>query len=223
MAQRLADSALFGPLSPELRSEIARRLQPVRTKAGAVIFTRGEPGDAIYVVGEGRIRLSILSREGRELAFEHATPGAIFGEIAVLDGAPRSADATAIVASRLFKLSRPAFLDLMRQHHELTEAVIAFLCSRLRDVSDQLEDIAFMQVEVRLARHLLRLAEARPAGAGATRIRLGASQTEIGFLIGASRQKTNEALAELEGRGAVRRVGTELECVLAVLREIAAG
>ena len=222
----VARSALFGQLPPECRQAVVGRLQRVTVEAGQLIFSRGDPGTELYLVIEGRVRISIVSLDGRELAFDHSTPGTIFGEIAVLDGATRSASATALTRCQTMKLSRAALLDLMVKHHEIAQAMIVFLCARLRDVSDQLEEIALLPVEVRVARYLARLLGGAGKGkegqtAGTQRLRLDVSQTELGFLLGASRQKINAALASLEAQGALHRDGDALECLPDILRRIA--
>ena len=218
----LASSALFGPIASDSRRAVAKRLQPVNFQASHVIFSRGDAGSELYLVAAGRVRLSIVSLDGRELAFDHSTPGTIFGEIAVLDGATRSATATALTPCRTLRLSRAALLELMAQHHDIALAMIAFLCARLRDVSDQLEDIALLSVEVRLARYLVRLLHQSHGSqtAQTQHLRLDVSQTELGFLLGASRQKVNAALTSLEARQALQRVGDALECSTLALVQI---
>ena len=227
LAEHLVASALFRGLDADCRLAVVQRLQPVTFEPAQLIFSRGDPGHDLYLVIEGRVRLSIVSLDGRELAFDHATPGMVFGEIAVLDGGTRSATATALTRCRAMRLSRQALLDLMAQHHRIALATIAFLCARLRDVSDQLEDIALLPVEVRLARYLMRLLGETPAegghAPGTQRLRIQVSQAELGFLLGASRQKVNAAMASLEDQQAVRRAGDVLECAPDVLRAIAEG
>ena len=220
--EHLARSDLFGRLDKDCRSAVARRLLPATFEAGQVIFLRGDLGAELFVIIEGRIRISVITLDGRELAFDHSTPGAVVGEIAVLDGSARSATATALTHCRAMKLTRAALLELIATHQEIAQAVIVFLCGRLRHVSDQLEDIALLPVEVRLARYLVRrLDEGQPMSLdGMRQLSLDVSQTELGYLLGASRQKINGALASLEARNAVRRIGNTLECAPAILAQI---
>src|SRR5690606_38553030 len=96
IAELLARTALFGNLDGGDRTAIVGRMRRVQFGANQMIFSRGDPGKEIYLVLEGRIRLSVLSAEGRELSFAHAGPGELFGEIATLDGGERTAGATAI-------------------------------------------------------------------------------------------------------------------------------
>lgn len=220
----LASTGLLGDLPGAVQDSIAAHMHRVQFKPGELIFARGDPGDAIYLVVTGRVRLSILTREGRELSFAHAVTGEIFGEIAVLDGSSRSADATALDHVTALSISGQHFNRLIEQHASLARAVIRFLCARLRNVSDHLEDIALLPLEARLARFLLDripVPDGEAPSAGGHRIRLGISQSELALLIGATRQKVNAALMHLEQSGAIRREGQAYACNRRLLQQIA--
>ena len=223
VADLLARSALFCTLGPAHRSSIAEEMRDVVLQPGETLFARGDPGNETYLVTEGRIRLSVLSSDGRELSFAHAVSGDIFGEIAALDGAPRSADATAITRVRLKTLSRSALHRLLTTNTATALAIIKLLCGRLRDVSEHFEAIALHPIEVRLARLLLdTLEERETAKTGKlSSLTLGISQNELALLIGSTRQRANVALMVLEKAGAIRRSGDALDCNLAELRKIA--
>jgi CRP/FNR family transcriptional regulator, cyclic AMP receptor protein len=175
--------------------------------AGQAIFARGDAGTDIYLVLEGRVRLSVLSAEGRELSFSYAGPGDLFGEIAALDGGGRTADATAVTAVHAMTLAHTALRQLVATTPAFASAVIAFLCHRLREADFQLEGVALHRIEVRLARFLLGLLRQREGAATAARgtIDLGMSQGELALLLGASRPKVCAALALLEDMGVIRR------------------
>jgi len=214
----LSRTGLFGSISPSLCEAIAQEMRDARYRAGQSIFERGDPGNVIYLVLEGRVRLSVSTAEGRELSFAHALAGDIFGEIAALDGSPRSANAGALTDVRMKSLAAAALHRLIAAHPALSKSVIEFLCSRLRDVSDHLEDVALFSVERRLARFLLHEASRRGRqSAGAMRITLGMSQGELALLVGASRPKVNTALTMLEDLGAITRQGSEIICDLEAL------
>ena len=219
----LAGTRLFKALDTQARAAVAQEMKEARYSAGQSIFGRGEPGNELYMVLEGRVRLSVLTSEGRELSFTHAVPGDVFGEIAALDGSPRSADATALTDVRMKSLSSAALQRLLSAHPALAKSVIDFLCVRLRAVSDHLEDIALFAVEARLARFLLHELSMRPRGpdGDAARVVLGMSQGELALLIGASRPKVNAALMTLESAGAITRVGNEIACDRGLLEELA--
>src|SRR5262245_21275511 len=184
----LARTPLFGSIPTSLRAEIALQMRDTRYRAGQSIFERGDPGNLLYLVLEERVRLSVSTAEGRELSFTHAITGDIFGEIAALDGSPRSAGASALTDVRLTSLSASTLHRLIAANPMLSKSIIEFLCGRLRDVSDHFEDVALFSVENRLARFLLHESSVRGHQAAQTvRIRLGMSQGELALLVGASR------------------------------------
>jgi CRP/FNR family cyclic AMP-dependent transcriptional regulator len=222
VADMLGKSELFGPLSDADRATIAGRMRRVEFTPDQMIFSRGDPGRDIYLVMEGRIRLSILSSDGRELSFAHAGPGSIFGEIATLDGGERTAGATAISRVKAMALPQKALLDLIEGNAKLATAAIRFLCARLRETDQRLEAIALHRIEVRLARLILSALKSQPAAKGGkVSLDLGMSQSELALLIGASRPKVNIALTMLEEMGAITRTGTSLSCDVAVLESVA--
>jgi CRP/FNR family transcriptional regulator, cyclic AMP receptor protein len=222
----LGQTGLFGSLTVADREAVTKRMTSVAFAAGQVIFSRGDTGHELYLLLEGRIRLSVITSEGRELALAHATRGDLFGEIATLDGGKRTADAMAIAASRALSLSASALADLMAIRPQIAGAVVRFLCRRLRETDHKLEAIALQSIEERLARFLLTLVEregSKRAGAGTAIVSLGMSQGELALLLGATRPKVNIALMALEQAGGFQRQGDKLCCDVAVLEQIAWG
>ena len=219
----LGKSALFGSLADTDRAAIAARMRRVDFDPDQMIFSRGDPGREIYLVLEGRIRLSILSSDGRELSFAHAGPGSIFGEIATLDGGERTAGATAISKVQAMALPQRAMLELIENNPKVAKAAIHFLCTRLRETDQRLEAIALHRIEVRLARLMLSALKLQSPGAAGKNVALdlGMSQGELALLIGASRPKVNIALTMLEDMGAITRAGSKLACDTEVLQNIA--
>ena len=216
----LGNSQVFGGLDVAARAAVAAKLRPMTFPAGHMIFARGDQGQDLYVVLSGRVRLSILSIDGRELTFTHAGAGEVFGEIAMLDGKARTADATAVEETHAMLLNRSALDELMTTIPELAQSVIAFVCGRLREADMQLEGVALYRIEVRLARFLVGLAQQAQAGAAVARaeIKLGMSQGELALLLGASRPKVNGAMKLLEDQGIVERSGGVLHCDMEELR-----
>ena len=219
----LGKSDLFGSLAEPDRTAIAARMRRVDFDPDQMIFSRGDPGREIYLVLEGRIRLSILSSDGRELSFAHAGPGSIFGEIATLDGGERTAGATAISRVQAMALPQRAMLELIENNPKVAKAAIHFLCLRLRETDQRLEAIALHRIEVRLARLMLSALKLQSPGATGQNVALdlGMSQGELALLIGASRPKVNIALTMLEDMGAIARTGSKLSCDTEVLQNIA--
>ena len=219
----LGKSALFAPLAESDRAAVVGRMRRVDFEPDQMIFSRGDPGREIYVVMQGRVRLSVLTADGRELSFAHAGPGNIFGEIAAFDEGERSAGATAITRVQVMSLSHKAFLDLVEKNPKVALAAVGFLCSRLRETDLRLEAIALHRIEVRLARLLLsalRL-ESAPASGSNIQLNLGISQGELALLVGASRPKVNVALALLQEMGAITGSGAKLTCNTEILQSIA--
>lgn len=223
IVELLGRTPLFGSLDEAERRAVADEMREVAFDPSQVIFARGDAGREIYLVVSGRVRLSVLTAEGRELSFAHAEAGAIFGEIAMLDGGPRSADATAVNKVTALSLSKPAFKRLMDTRPLVGEAALRFLCSRLREADQQLEAIALYPIEGRLARFFLAAARQKSPGTeeGRVTIELPMSQSELALLIGASRPKVNTALSLLETSGALERSGTRVICDLEELQAIA--
>jgi CRP-like cAMP-binding protein len=219
----LGRTPLFGSLDEAERRAVADEMREVNFDPSQVIFARGDAGREIYLVVSGRVRLSVLTAEGRELSFAHAEAGAIFGEIAMLDGGPRSADATAVNKVSALSLSKPAFKRLMETEPHVAEAAVRFLCSRIREADQQLEAIALYPIEGRLARFFLAAARAKAPDSeeGHVTIDLPMSQSELALLIGASRPKVNTALSMLEDSGALERNGTRMTCDIRELQAIA--
>src|SRR5215831_9732091 len=149
MAVRLLERTdLFGSLSEEDRTAIVARMRCVQFLPEQIIFSRDDTGREIYLVLEGRIRLSILTSDGRELSFVHAGPGSIFGEVAAIDGGERTMGATAMTRVQALALPQRALLEAMEDKPELTMAAIRFLCMRLRK-ADQHQTGLFEEVQAR--------------------------------------------------------------------------
>lgn len=219
----LKKTKLFGGLDPEVLKQIAKQMRPVNYSSGQLIFERGEAGKDLYLVVSGRVRISVLSSEGRELSFGHPGPGDIFGEMAVFDGQPRSAHATAVSKVETMALSRAAFDQLLLAQPTLARAAIVFLCALLRQADDQFESIALHRIEVRLARFLLTLVKQQHGADPGRRpaVTFGLSQSELALHLGASRPKVNAALMLLEEREAIERDDQKIICNCDLLEEIA--
>ena len=223
IAELLARTALFGDLDHADRMAVVGRMRRVQFDTNQMIFSRGDAGREVYLVLDGRIRLSVLSAEGRELSFAHAGPGELFGEIATLDGGERTAGATAIGSVTAMTLPQKALSDLIENNPKVASAAIRFLCQRLRDTDQKLEAIALHRIEVRLARLMLSALKLQGAVAkdGQAKLDLGLSQSEVGLLIGASRPKVNLAITALEDMGAITRSGSAYTCDLEILGSVA--
>jgi CRP/FNR family transcriptional regulator, cyclic AMP receptor protein len=206
-------AALFDGAGDAALQAIAAASTSAHWNAGEMIFHRGDVGDSVIGLATGRVKLSLVTRQGRELVLRHAEPGDFLGELAFLDPAPRSADATAMENTTGFILRRVDF-DRLADRQLLVSKAAVYLCQRLRDTTDQLESIALYGLSSRLARFfLLTLRQINGDDLPpAPRLRLPLTQSELAAILGASRPKVNRAIAELELAGAIKRVGTILEC-----------
>ena len=191
----LERNLLFRGLLPATLEQIAHLC--VRRNYGpeGVIFSQSDPGDALFGVMTGRVRISASSSVGREVFLNIMEPGDCFGEIALLDGQPRTATATAMSASEVFAIPRAQFLSLLTREPLLTEHLLRLLCERLRWVSSFAEESALLPVPARLARRLLSLAKLHGHDSG-TGIELKVSQDEMARFLGLSRQIVNQHLQD---------------------------
>jgi CRP-like cAMP-binding protein len=191
----LTASPLFQAMKPGELDEILKLSSEKRWPRGATIFQKGDEGSSMMAVLGGRVRVSAVSSDGREITLNVISPGEIFGEIALLDGKPRSADATAIEETTLLVVERRQFLPVLRQNDDLYLRLLAVLCDRLRRTSLALEGLALFDLPARLARLLLKLAEdyGRTCADG-TRIDMKLSQRDLSTLVAASRESVNKQL-----------------------------
>jgi CRP/FNR family cyclic AMP-dependent transcriptional regulator len=162
-------------------------------KDGAIIFALGDPGDALYGVATGRVRISANTRDGKEIFLNIMEPGDTFGEIALLDGQPRTATASAIAPSELLIITREHFLALLQREPELAIHLLQLLCQRIRWTSSWAEDSALLGVPGRLARRLLSLGKLHGHDTKHG-IHLTISQEELARFLGLSRQSVNQHL-----------------------------
>lgn len=222
IVELLAKTELFGGLVADELAACANLFREVKFAKNQSLFMRGERASSLYLVAQGRVRIAVVTDDGRELSFRHTADGEIFGEVALLDGGVRTADATALTPVNAYRLDQSDFHRLWSTRPLVTERLIAFLCRRLRETSYQLESIALHPLHVRLARFLLvAIGKRTPPPGKRIPVELGMSQSEIALLLGASRPKINEALGTLEKSQAIGRTIDRIFCDPAKLLEIA--
>lgn len=190
---------------------------------GEVIFEKGDDGTFLLAQLSGRIKLSNLSRNGRELLIRFAEPGDLVGEIACLDGGDRSSAATAVTTVEALALSRRDYRDIAARHPSLHEAAIAHLAALLRGTNDRLESISLYQLHARFARFILFSLHQMNGEelADFEMLTLNVNQTDLGLLVGASRPKLNRMLQEFREQGVLEPDGTVWRCNVLALRQIA--
>ncbi|MEO8539360.1 MAG: Crp/Fnr family transcriptional regulator [bacterium] len=196
----IRDVPLLARLPDEDVTLLASRGRVRRFNAGSTIFHEGDAGDALYVVVDGRVRISRLSGSGSEATLALVGKGDCFGEFALFDSRPRSATATAMQATRTFVVSREDFRDWVRQRPEASLALLETLSLRLRRTDEVVTDLMFLDLPHRLAKHLLSLAATGDAPAG-RRQRIQVTQGELASMLGVSRESVNKQLNQFSRDG----------------------
>lgn len=192
---------LFAGLDEAVMAEMVRFAVVRRFGDGELVFRQGDAGSALFGVLSGRVRIFAPGPDAGEITLNLLDPGEVFGEIAALDGRPRTASAVAMEPTALLQLRRDALLGAVQRHPQFAEAVIHLLCDRLRWTSDIIEDAAFLPLPARLAKRLLALARLHGDAEGRLRLRL--SQRELATLVGASRESVNKLLSQWREMGLV--------------------
>jgi CRP-like cAMP-binding protein len=180
---------LFKEIDPKISDRLAAHAKTRSVARGATIFVKGDAGTCLFAVVSGAVQVIAGSSEGKSAMFNRIGAGDIFGEIALLDGQPRTADAIAFTDCRLMIIERRDFLPLLRDFPDVAIKLLELLCSRLRRTSEQVEDLMFLDLKGRLTKALLRLANESEDGTGIT-----VSQADLSQMIGMSREMINKQL-----------------------------
>ena len=192
----------FADLEPEAFDQLCRYAKHTTLKRGATICSKGEPGNSMFAVISGTVKISISSPDGRNAILNLIGAGEIFGEVALLDGLSRTADATANTNCELFTIDRRDFIPFVRSQPALAMKFIELLCTRLRWTSDQVEQIILQNLPGRLASALLRLTEKHKLATGERTIAI--TQQEISEMVGMTRESINKQLRAWAARDWVR-------------------
>ncbi|MCB2100580.1 MAG: Crp/Fnr family transcriptional regulator [Rhodobacterales bacterium] len=205
MRDILAEHFLLKGLPPDDLDRLAALSHTRAYTANQNIFSKGDPATGMMGVISGRVRIVAYSADGKEVVLRVIEPGEVFGEIALIDGGERTADAIAMGRCDLLVLERRDFLPVLETNPALCLKLLRMMCQRLRSTSEQLEDFSFLDLRTRLAKRLLRLAgqhgEKAPDG---VRIGLNLSQQMLGAMMGTTREAVNKQLRALEDEGLVR-------------------
>jgi CRP/FNR family cyclic AMP-dependent transcriptional regulator len=204
-ARRLiGECVLFRALSPDQRSTLVQGAHLRRLAAGDTIFLMGDPGDSMMAILAGSVRISAPSPDGKEIILGLMGPGEFFGELALLDGNERSADAKAISDCTLAILNRRDVLQFLDRNPGGWASMVEILCERLRRTTVQITEVALLELPVRLAKTLLRLTDTGTAGP----IKL--SQRELGNIVGATRESVNKCMREWLRSNTIRIDGNSI-------------
>ena len=197
-AEALARCPLFAHADEHMLRSLANRLRRRRFRRNEVIFHQGDPGDSLHVVAVGAVKIVLPSAEGEEAIIATLRPGDFFGELALLDGAPRSATATALEPSDTLVLPRLVFVDVLDTLPGLRDALLTGVARELRRLTGHVEELHFLDLAGRLAMRLTRLArEAQPDARGQIRLDWPYTQSDLAAMIGGTRQSVNRLLSEL--------------------------
>jgi CRP/FNR family cyclic AMP-dependent transcriptional regulator len=196
----LKANRLLGSLPEPVIDKLAMLAIRRSCARGTRIFAAGDPGDALLGLISGQVRISASTPGGQEVFLNILESGDSFGEIAALDGHPRTASADAVTNTELFLIRRADFLALIAKEPQLALQLLELLCKRLRWTSDLIEEAAFLSVPARLARRLMRLAEEHGSAVDGL-ITLHLSQAELASFMNVSRQIVNQHLQQWRKRG----------------------
>lgn len=194
-APNLARVALFAELDEESLKELSIVARKRVFRQGEVIFHRDDPGQVLYIVKEGKVKIGLTSPDGQEVSLTVFGAGECFGELAILDNEPRSADAIALERVEVYTLQRQDFISVVMNHPKIAVQVMKVISQRLRQADNQIEDLLFLDVYGRVAKKLLELSETHgaPTSQG-VRIELRLTQQELASMVGASRESVNKVM-----------------------------
>ncbi|MEO6208059.1 MAG: Crp/Fnr family transcriptional regulator [Candidatus Limnocylindrales bacterium] len=202
----LAAIPIFGGLEPAALERLAGFMRSRRFRRGEVIFHIGDPGDALFVILTGEVKISLPSESGDEAILATLRAGDVFGELALLDGAPRSASATAISPTESVVLPRDRFRELIATEAGVRDALLASIAGELRRLTRHVEELHFLDITGRLAARLVRLTE--ESGTlmedGGVRLRTNLTQADLAAMVGCTRQSVNKLLGQFTDDGLLR-------------------
>jgi CRP/FNR family transcriptional regulator, cyclic AMP receptor protein len=188
----LQSHPVFGALAPAQIKRLGSLARPRRIVSGTTLFVKGDPGTALFAVVNGTVKITVPSIDGREATFNLLHAGDIFGEIALLDGQPRTADAVAATDCELMVIERRDFLGFVHDEPKVAMKLIELLCARLRIAGARMEEVVFLNLSARLARLLLRLVEENAVAADKSKLFI--TQQQISGMLGTTRESVNKHL-----------------------------
>jgi CRP-like cAMP-binding protein len=196
----LQSHPVFGALEVSQLKRLMSYARARKIASGTTLFAKGDPGTALFAVSVGTVKITVPSIDGREAMFNLLHPGEIFGEIALLDGQPRTADAVAMSDCELMVIERRDFLTFVNSEPTVASKLIELLCARLRVLSDHFEEVVFLNLPQRLARILLRLYEESGRD---KKPKLKITQLELSQMLGSTRESVNKQLRIWEKAGII--------------------
>ena len=208
MDEVLARSGIFQGVDADAAESLAKEMEIIEIRKGEVVFSEGEPGDSLYIVLTGKLKVGRRAADGRQNLIAVMGPSDMVGELSLFDPGPRTATATAVLDTRLARLRKQALRPWLTNRPEIAEQLLRVLARRLRRTNDALADLIFTDVPGRVAKALLELAERFGTQEGeGVRVHHDLTQEELAQLVGASRETVNKALADFTTRGWLRLDG----------------
>ena len=199
---------LFEGLAEYEVAEISRLLRRRTYSAGSMVFQEGQTGRRLYIVESGQVRICRVNEDGDEITVAVCSDGEVFGEMALVDGGPRSATVMTMTRTNLLMLHRDDFMQYLQTRQEVALKIIGVLSERLRTTTARTGELAFLDVQQRLSSALLSLSRRHGVESEeGVAIDLRLTQGDLAGLLGASRESVNRALAALRGKGLVRQSG----------------
>ncbi|PFG39250.1 CRP-like cAMP-binding protein [Georgenia soli] len=199
---------LFDALDEQDQAELRSLMSETTLRRGEILFNEGDPGDRLYLVVDGKVKLGHTASDGRENLLAVLGPGELLGELTLFDPGPRSTTATAVAPTRLLALEHDALMNFADSRPALSRHMLKALAQRLRRTNESLADLVFSDVPGRVAKALLDLADrfGQPTDEG-VHVPHDLTQEELAQLVGASRETVNKSLAEFVSRGWIRLEG----------------
>jgi len=208
MDEVLARSGIFQGVESDAAEVLAKEMDYLEARKGEVIFSEGEPGDSLYIVLSGKVKVGRRAADGRQNLIALMGPSDMVGELALFDPGPRTATATAVTDARMARLRKQALRPWLSNRPEIAEQLLRVLARRLRRTNDALADLIFTDVPGRVAKNLLQMAgRFGSRDGGVLRVTHDLTQEELAQLVGASRETVNKALADFASRGWLRLDG----------------
>lgn len=201
---------LFNQLADADLATLTGHLRQRRFRKGTILFHKDQPGDTLYVVESGHVRIFLPTTGGEELTVEVAGPGDVFGELALLDGRPRSASAETLEDTTVQVLSREEFQRYLAARPRFAASLIELLSTRLRQITEYAESLAFLDIHGRVARALLQLADRYGVDNNGLEIDFDMTQAELASMVGATRERVNRALASFRAQGLIELRGKKI-------------
>ncbi|GIO12507.1 catabolite gene activator [Cohnella xylanilytica] len=219
MIQWLRKVSLFDSLTDEQLEHVLRIAQRRSLSTGTVLFHEKDPGSIFYVVLSGSIKLYTRSASGEEKILSVVAAGDSFGELALLDGRPRSASAQTLETTLVLEIVNDAFMNLLEAHFDITRGILAELSRRLRQTNEHVNDLTFLDDRTRVLKNLILLANQHGKRDGMfIYIHIPLNYDELAQMAGVSKSVLSDVLRELESRGVLQFGLNEYKLNLAKLR-----